>query len=251
MKTQSAQSARPEPAKSVPPRAGPKSDSAAPEAVPRVLQLPDNEDLKKALAYYRPFEFGDAADSKRAAVEEAQLEEGLFGRAFRFNGKSRDAGGIIVSGGGVRNSKAAAVALWIRSANANQEATLLENRQRYRLGLDAANAVWTWTQGETDFKLEAPLPQPSGGWVHLAWTCDGKNAVAYVNGAPAATQDCSGGDIGGKGDGGYTIRIGGRFLTSGMHGLPTFDGWMDELRVYQRALQAAEIALLAKDPRAN
>lgn len=242
---------QPAPARSEPVRTAPKAEPAPVQPHPRILQLPDNEDLKKELACYRPFEFGDVTEKKLAAMEEPQLEEGLFGRAFRFNGKPKNAGGIILAGSGVRNADANTVALWIRCAVPSQQAAVLENRNRYRLALDGETAVWTWTQEESNHKLEVPLPQAKQDWMHLAWTCDGKKAIAYLNGAPVASLDAPGGMIGTKGDGGYTIRIGGRFLTSGMDGLPTYDGWMDELRVYTRALSPAEIALLAKDPRAK
>lgn len=82
-------------------------------------------------------------------------------------------------------------------------------------------------------------PVPNGAWTHLASTYDGTTMSLYVNGTLVDTDlvstaiDTSGSDL----------YIGNRFRPSGDVG--GFQGLMDELRIYDSALSAAEIRALA------
>jgi Ca2+-binding RTX toxin-like protein len=74
---------------------------------------------------------------------------------------------------------------------------------------------------------------PAGAWTHLATTYDGANLRIYVNGALAATRGVTGGIEVGVGP----LRIGGNKAFPGEF----FKGLIDEVKVYNRALSAAEI----------
>ena len=67
-------------------------------------------------------------------------------------------------------------------------------------------------------------------WTHLATTYDGSRIRLYVNGRLVATTAQQGPLVTGSGD-----------LTIGNNGGDWFDGLIDEVRVYDRALSASEI----------
>ena len=73
---------------------------------------------------------------------------------------------------------------------------------------------------------------PLGAWTHLATTYDGANQRFYVNGVLVATKAQTGSIAAGN----QPLRIGGNSV-SGEY----FDGLIDEVRIYNRALSAAEI----------
>lgn len=91
------------------------------------------------------------------------------------------------------------------------------------------------------YALQAPR-MAAGAWHHVAVTIEGFDAVLYVDGVEAARSS--------------TYNIEPRMLLettmnyigksrSGAH--PLFDGKFDDFRIYNRALTAAEIAVLASD----
>lgn len=70
------------------------------------------------------------------------------------------------------------------------------------------------------------------GWVHLATTYDGATIRLYVNGTQVATQAQTGSLVAGSGP----LRFGGNAIWP-----EWFQGQLDELRVYNRPLTAAEV----------
>jgi hypothetical protein len=89
-------------------------------------------------------------------------------------------------------------------------------------------------------------PPPTGTWTHVAGTYDGSTMVLYVNGSQVASTPASG-----------ELSIGPDVLCIGSKpiGPPSapapaagdhFHGAIDEVRVYGRALSAAEIGMIAK-----
>jgi hypothetical protein len=85
-----------------------------------------------------------------------------------------------------------------------------------------------------DTPVRAGSPLAVGVWQHLATTYDGTNMRLYVNGVLVATRAQTGSIATSNG----ALRIGGNnaFANEFYHGL------IDEVRVYNRALSAAEIA---------
>ncbi|GMV79637.1 MAG: hypothetical protein AMXMBFR7_08210 [Planctomycetota bacterium] len=239
-------------AKSAPPDEPGASKSASPSEA-KTVDPPEsapNEDpgLREGLVFHQSFE--NVGAIKGVASGEDTSAPGMHGKAFRFNGQGHDAGGVILQGPHLKNTEQVSIALWIKRAAHASNPVLLENRHRYRLSLQATQVTWHWIQGETGHQLSAPMPvrAPETGWIHLAWTCDGKTALAYVNGRPAGQAQGGGGAIGRAQNSGYSLRIGGKFVTGTEKNVPTFDGWMDDLRVYHRVLNPKEVAALAKTP---
>ena len=86
--------------------------------------------------------------------------------------------------------------------------------------------------GGSDLDTRGPATVPNNVWTHLAASYDGANLRLYVNGALASTRTASGSMSPSTG----ALRIGG----NGTWG-EWFGGLIDNVRIYQRALSAAEI----------
>ncbi len=95
-------------------------------------------------------------------------------------------------------------------------------------GAPSGNAV----AGGEDVDVRATVPLPLNAWTHLAATYDGAAVRLFVNGTEAA-QLPAGGTIA---SGGGPLHIGGNAIWP-----EWFQGLIDEVRVYNRALSAAEI----------
>ena len=81
--------------------------------------------------------------------------------------------------------------------------------------------------------LRGENPITAGAWVHLATTFDGTTQRLFVNGVEVSSRAVAGAIDVGTG----ALRIGGNDVWAGEY----FQGLIDEVRVYNRALTAAEI----------
>jgi hypothetical protein len=90
--------------------------------------------------------------------------------------------------------------------------------------------LWIDGQGR-DVRGDSTLP--TGVWTHLAATYDGSALRLYVNGVQVASESRTGTIATSTGP----LRIGGNSVSNGF-----FNGLIDEVRIYKRALTAAEIA---------
>jgi glucose/arabinose dehydrogenase len=127
---------------------------------------------------------------------------------------------------------------WVRPANASDWRTVLLKEQSgqlaYALYASTDNgrpSGHVFTTG--DVMLRGPNALPIDAWSHLAFTWDGTTTRMYVNGTQVATAALSGTAVASTGP----LRIGG----NGVWG-EWFNGLIDDVRVYNRALSAAEIA---------
>jgi hypothetical protein len=98
------------------------------------------------------------------------------------------------------------------------------------------------TQVNPSWYCTAPAPTTEGLWMHIAGTYDGTTLRGYENGAEicnldfttALTTDDTG------------IIIGGKINDAGPLVQQVFTGVIDELAIFSRALDASEIAAIAK-----
>ncbi|MGC3963343.1 MAG: alpha/beta hydrolase fold domain-containing protein [Rhodocyclaceae bacterium] len=105
------------------------------------------------------------------------------------------------------------------------------------IGPDNKPTFKIWLDGSVKYAVTAPTALTTGQWIHLAGTYDGTALRIYVNGALANTTFWSGtfNDAGAN-----DIKIGA--TTTNKSSTSTgLMGWMDEIRLYDRALTDAEV----------
>jgi hypothetical protein len=128
---------------------------------------------------------------------------------------------------------------WVRPAALGDWRTLLLKEQPGQLvyalyaNTDAPQrpSAHVFTSG--DMALRGPATLPLNAWSHLAMTWDGLTLRLYVDGTLRASSALSGTATTSAG----ALRIGGNTIWS-----EWFRGLIDEVRVYDRALSAAEVA---------
>ena len=98
---------------------------------------------------------------------------------------------------------------------------------------DNAGRPSTYLRLKSDVGLVGPAALPANTWSHLATTYDGTTHRLYVNGSQVASVSRSGK----IGTSPRPLRIGGNAVFG-----EWFNGTIDEVRVYNRALTAAEIS---------
>jgi glucose/arabinose dehydrogenase/PKD repeat protein len=87
--------------------------------------------------------------------------------------------------------------------------------------------------GSSGLDVRATAPLTLNAWTHLAATYDGATLRLFVNGTQVGSRAASGAMAGS----GSALRIGGNSVWG-----EYFDGYIDEVRIYNRALSASEVA---------
>jgi Concanavalin A-like lectin/glucanases superfamily len=95
--------------------------------------------------------------------------------------------------------------------------------------------------GGTTQRLAGPEPLPVGEWCHVAVTLIGNTGTLYVNGAAVAATSITL-------DPASIAQTANYLGDSQFTADPLFDGALDDLRIYNRGLSAAEVAALASPP---
>ncbi len=170
----------------------------------------------------------------------ASLVPGKVGQALRFNGSNEYID--MYSGTGFPTGDGAqwTLAAWVKanSLDSGEHAIICygDNTESHTPVITLAGPdawrVSTWGEAN-DVDALSPLPQ-AGKWTHLAGTCDGSNLRLYVNGVlaagPAAVTNSPVDDY---------VRIGSDVVAGRL-----WNGVIDEVRVYDRALSGAEVKRL-------
>ncbi len=106
----------------------------------------------------------------------------------------------------------------------------MDGGSRLKLGF-RGNRVAAWKRGGDDLASGPPV---TAGWHHFAYTFDGTTHTLYIDGMQAGTSMMPG-DTGPA----ASARLG-----AGHNNAENFAGQIDEVRVYGRALTAAEVTAL-------
>ncbi len=133
---------------------------------------------------------------------------------------------------------------WFRPSDLSPIRSLFGQNGLIEVGIDTAtNQLELWTnQGGAIFAENALI---AGKWKHIAAVGTGTSLTLYVDGQEVATGGSSTGTYGSNS---ATFRIGaGVMETSGDY----FDGRVDDVRIYQRALCPGQINELYKGGRSN
>lgn len=167
----------------------------------------------------------------------------FFGRALRFNGKGDWV--TIDDSASLDLTKGMTLEAWVYPTvrMTNRATVVLKERSgglAYSLHANSArgNPSSTINTEGANKELSAGAQLPVNTWTHLAATYDGSSQRLYVNGELAGTRPQAGSISTSRGK----LRIGGNSISGDEY----FTGYIDEVRVYNRALTQAEIALDSK-----
>lgn len=173
------------------------------------------------------------------AVEGAvsMVHRGAVGNAFAFDG-----GHVAIPDDPSFGVEHVTVAAWVNPDSAKSREYLFDGRgHRYGLKEDDGTEVprfFVFYDGGKIQQLNASQALPSGIWTHLAATYDGDVMKLYVNGTLDTQTSGASGPID---DAAGQCRIG-DYVGGGY----SFDGRLDEVYVFDRALSAVDVAALAR-----
>ncbi|MGW0482558.1 LamG-like jellyroll fold domain-containing protein [Nonomuraea sp. NPDC003214] len=182
---------------------------------------------------------GDAspAGNPGTAANTTWAATGKFGKALAFDGSSSWV--TVADSASLRLTTGMTLEAWIRPETVTSWRTVIMKQYGTDLAYTLSAGSYTdrphaviHTTGEVGAGGTASLPLNT--WSHLAATYDGATLRLYVNGTQVAER-AAGGPI--RTDGGV-LRIGGNSLWGEF-----FDGLIDEVRIYDRALTPAQIQL--------
>jgi PKD repeat protein len=165
----------------------------------------------------------------------SRTSSGRYGRALSFNGLLSQVN--VPDSAGLRLTTGMTLEAWVRPSSVSGWRTVVMKRHSGGLAYAlSAGAPDQRPHARVHTAVAADLPGtaalPVNTWSHLAATYDGSLLRLYVNGAQVAQQPVTG-PI--RTDGG-ALRIGGNGLLN-----QVFSGQIDEVRIYSRALTAAQI----------
>ena len=166
------------------------------------------------------------------AIRGSRWAAGRHGKALSFDG--RDDWVTVLDSPSLDLSTAMTVEAWVRPRSVSGWRTILEKETDTELsfGLYAASAGgapsgWGGMRG-----IYGPARIPTGTWTHLAATHDGVRLRLFRDGKLVASRPMQ-----------ARLKVSGRELRIGGNAVwgEFFSGLIDEVRVYSRALSAAEI----------
>lgn len=175
------------------------------------------------------------------AVNGATHADGYAGRGFYFNAAANMAFQVPAPSA-LESPSAITVEAWVRPRSFPNGAPSVLRKNEDALGSPqfllavgdgSSPGLPHFNPGVAGASATGATELPLNAWTHLAGTYDGSTATLYVNGLVAATTAAAG-----------TIPTSARDLFIGNEELLTdraFDGYIDEVAVYDRALSATEI----------
>ena len=178
------------------------------------------------------------------------VPDGKFGGAYHFS-ISNFTDRIVIPNGDALNAEHLTLAAWIKApANVGMWERIMDKDyfHGYVLGLSGyqrGKLAWETGKGVT---ISGNLRVDDNQWHHVAAVCDGQNARCYVDGREDSLRATKTGPLSKCG---WDLCLGNSVVDYGWDDLMAFDGWIDDARVYNRALSADEIKLLATATRAG
>jgi hypothetical protein len=169
-------------------------------------------------------------------LRNAKRSKGIDGAALVCDGGSVE----VVNSPRLSPPTAITIECWVKTDKAGQENTWFVNRvfgggtsTGYRMGIMSGNPCFEVPQTDWSHHLKAKIALPTGQWVHLAGTFDGKVERIYVNGDEQGSLDRPGVINANT----FHLCLGNFEIGHAAH----FDGLLDEVKLYDRALSAEEV----------
>lgn len=166
---------------------------------------------------------------------------GWRGRALECRG-----GCVVVPTSGAKlDWPGLSIECWVKTDQAEQDNKWMVNHvfggaetTGFRLGLLKGRPCFQIPVTPWSHHLVGGVPLPTGRWVHLAATYDGKMMRLFMDGQEIASMERSGPIL----ENARPIILGGYEV-----GHPAFfTGWLDEVKLYRRALSGEEVAVRAR-----
>lgn len=170
--------------------------------------------------------------------------DGKIGGAMKFTGPYNYVS--VPSSPELNPTSAITIAAWINPSWTGNNRILQKGRSdnQYRLIKEWGDNTKFHLSGVGELFPQEVLP-PLGEWTHLAATYDGSSMKLYFDGIVVAEMAASG-DIATSDE---PLIIGNKHETA--PGGDEFNGMLDDVRIYSRALSASEIKKLGGDPKAS
>ncbi|XXY48114.1 LamG-like jellyroll fold domain-containing protein [Sorangium sp. So ce269] len=224
--------------------AGEEVDAAADALVTDRASLPTP-------AAYWSFDTCEAGATTRVREDSGQGAFGVMsGRGLCGAGKFLSAGDFDGIGDQVEISSAGrsylhfqdriTAAAWVNPRNVTEHRTIVNQwyaSDSFLLGIEHGNYIFSvaFPDGGDGLQVSVETPAVANAWAHVAGVYDGAALKLYVNGELRASTPASG-----------TLQQSTRPIVIGGHpSWNAYDGLIDEVRLYQKALSSAQVAQLA------
>lgn len=188
--------------------------------------------------------FDSSVVARNGTIRQALHVPGVFGNALSFDGINDWVTVTDITNSPLDLTNGMTIEAWVNPADLNDSRTIMMKERGTSLSYmlyandDVAPTAPTaniFTGGAIREVRPVPdAPLPLINWTHIATTYDGANQRLYINGVLVGSRAQTGSIAVGNGP----LRIGGNNVFGGEF----FNGLIDEVRVYNRALSAAEIA---------
>lgn len=170
------------------------------------------------------------------SVNAPQWTPGVFGSGLTFNGDDEVR---ATNDGALQTPAAVTLSAWVRHATTPQFRSIIDVRDDgtdgYDLYLNDQSRLFMRVGGST---LTGPVTVADGTWHHAVGVYDGTSITLYVDGLPVASSTAIESI-----DVSADLVLGKHFAVSAY----SFDGDMDEVVMYSRGLNAAEVFQLYLD----
>jgi len=174
-------------------------------------------------------------------------DAGKLGGAIKFTGPYNYV--LVPNNATLNPTRALSITAWINPSWTGNNRILQKSSgggdNQYRLLKEWGDNMVFHLPGLTPDRLEFPGCPPLGEWTHLCATYDGSSMKVYYNGTVRG-QQASSGQMG-VSDG--ALCIGTKHITAPAG--DEFNGMLDDVRIYNKALSVSEIIALGGDPKAQ
>ncbi len=193
------------------------------------------------LYLYLPFE-GDCTDMSGKGMtvtggDSAALEKSTYGRSVRFNNSNSRAISAAHSNY-LDGLDELTIAFFAKKSAKTEAATVIHKHTVYVVSLSESgfSGYIHNGAGQKNFSIKNVVVDTE--WHHYAVTYDGTHIVMYIDGRECSRIECTG----------KVRRDSSRAVVIGRNPWgDSFGGWMDEIRIYDRALSEGEIGQIMND----